>query len=56
MDLKIAVTMVFGSNSSLEYRARVRLKSERRPSKVNQGKSVSECFKCIKAITKFKIQ
>ena len=52
MDLKIAVTMVFGSNSSLECRARVRLKSERRPSKVNQGKSVSECFKIQNSIIK----
>lgn len=46
MDLKIAVTMVFGSNAPLEYRARVPFKSERQPSEVNQGKSVSARFKC----------
>jgi len=48
MDLKIAVTMDFGSNSSLECRAGVRLKSERRPSEVNQDKPVSARFKGYK--------
>lgn len=42
----MAVTMVFGSNAPLEYRARVPFKSERQPSEVNQDKSVSARFKC----------